>query len=121
MTYTAYSADRLTESDATGRRALMAHIREVSWDIEHDPFGEAMVMLGAIVDLLADEGIGIPSAIASGSMGIDWGSDTADGDVTAQELWQGMANGAYSVDDVQYAMFVMSRYVDIVRMAGRDY
>lgn len=104
-------------------------IREIADDDRrYDPWGAGMTALGAVCDVLHVEGGGVP-AEAEYSPGV--GVDTEDHNVTT--LLAGLYPGRYvgfwvegyapnlRLSDLEYAARILSRYLDWVRLAGRDY
>lgn len=114
MTYTTVDVDATTRQ---GRTVVREAVRELAWDREHDPYGSAMVALGAVVDTLWLNGEGVPSAIATPSPGWD-GEEAVAQD--AHDIDATLSIGA-TTDDVRYWALVLARYVNVIRLAGRDY
>lgn len=108
MTSTAIDISATTPE---GRAAVREIIRELAWDRAYDPYGSGMAALGAVVDVLWTNGEGVPSAIATGGPAGSEGMD---------ELAAALDEGA-TIDDVRYFMFVLDRYLDLVKLAGRNY
>lgn len=115
MTCTVVDVDATTR---TGRAHLRSFVREVAEDRAHDPYGSGMLALGALVDVLWEFGEGVPSAIATPGCA---GGGVDPDDYAASELLGDIENEHATTDDVRYTMFVVSRYLDIVTAAGRNY
>lgn len=113
MTVTVIDVDATTRKGREGMRAI---VRGLAWDHAHDPYGSGMYVLGEIVNALWRCGEGVPSFISTGTLGpYPTGSD----DVA--QIVHTIESGEITTDDARYFMFVMSRYIDVVRLAGRDY
>lgn len=111
MTYTVVDVDATTRE---GRTAMRAIVRELADDHAHDPYGSGMCALGAIVDTLWASGEGVPSAIVSPGANL-MGSEEA------EPILDGIDTGELTTADVRYFMFVLSRYIDVVRLAGHQH
>jgi hypothetical protein len=111
MTYTVIDIDATTRN---GRNAVRAIVRELADDRAHDPYGSGMNALDAIVTTLWAAGEGVPSAIATEGAG---GYDKDHPDVP--DIMSGIESGEWTTDDVRYFMFVLSRFIDVVRVGGR--
>ncbi len=107
-------------------------IRDIADDDRaHDPWGTGMAALGACCDVLAVERKQVP-AEAGYSPGAA-GPALEPGDSRAETLmaalhpdrfpgyWVDGYQPDLSIDDLQHAARVLSRYLDWVRLAGRDY
>lgn len=107
-------------------------IRDIADDDRaYDPWGAGMAALFAICDVLATEGEDIPTeaAYSPGAMGPHVDAD----DDRARTLMAGLFPDRFpgfwvdghrpnlTVSDLQYAARVLCRYLDLVRIAGRDY
>lgn len=100
-------------------------------DRAYDPCGSGMLALGAVCDVLAVKGGDIPAdaGYSSGALGV--GIDPEDNHAT--DLLAGLDPDAFpghwvegytpnlTLADVEYAAVILSRYLDFVRLAGRDY
>lgn len=107
-------------------------IREIADDDRaYDPWGTGMTALGAVCDVLAVEGEDVP-AEAGYSPGI-FGPQVDPDDYHATTLLAALHPEQYpdawvegyapnmTTDDLEYAARILSRYLDWVRLAGRDY
>ncbi len=95
-------------------------IREMADDDrDYDPWGAGMTALGAVCDVLAVNGEPVPAS-AGYSPGAG-GPHIEPGDYWAETLLVELENGAVDVQDLDYAARILSRYLDWVRLAGRDY
>lgn len=111
MTVTVIDVDATSRK---GRGAVRAIVRDIAEDHAHDPYGSGMLALEAVTDALFAMGDGIPSAITTFPMAHRAGEN-------GQDIAGRVDAGDFSSDDVRYFMFVLSRYIDVVRLAGRDY
>lgn len=112
MTYTVVDVDATTRN---GRAAVREIVREIADDHAYDPYGSGMLALGALVDTLWESGEGVPSDIATPGAG--GGAADLD-DPAVQMVLNTVGSGAATTDDVRYFMFVLSRYIDVARLAG---
>lgn len=112
-------------------------IREIADDDRaYDPWGAGTNALGAVCDVLATEGEPVPSEAGyrlspvAGPI-IDTDPDTGDHAATTvlaalnpgdfPGFWVDGYTPGLTVADLQYAARILSRYLDWVRLAGRDY
>lgn len=114
MTITAVDVAATTRE---GRAHIRAVVREMADDRAYDPWGSGMTALGALVDVLWELGEGVPSSIATPGPATSIDPD----DVRALELLGDVENDNVTTGDVRYAMFYVSRYLDVVERAGRSY
>jgi hypothetical protein len=113
---------------------LHSLIREIAdTDRAYDPFGAGMAALFAVCDVLyaADEYVPAEAGFRPG-MGQPTGSVDPD-DSSATTLLAGLCPEEFpgywidgyspnlSVADLQYAARILSRYIDWITLAGRDY
>lgn len=107
-------------------------IREIADDDrEYDPWGTGMTALGACCDVLAVEGEHVPAeaGYSPGAAGpfIEPEDSNANTLLAAlhpdrfPDFWVPGYRPELSVADLQHAVRVLSRYLDLVRLAGRDY
>ena len=107
-------------------------------DRDHDPWGTGMMTLGAICDVLSVEGGDIPAEAGyRPAMGLGrdaLADDAEDGEFYHQrDLLAGLYPDEFpghwvdgyepdlSMGDLEYAARVLHRYLDVVRLAGKDY
>lgn len=90
-------------------------------DIRHDPWGTAMGHAGALCDVLAVAGEweAIPASLGYSPGAC--GPHVEPGDAWAEWYASDLADGSLTVDAAERALCVLSRYLDVVRAAGRDY
>lgn len=106
-------------------------IREIADDDRaYDPWGAGMMALGAVCDALHVAGGEVP--VEAGYRPGAGGPDVM-GDETLETVLAGLYPDRYegywvegyvpglSLADVEYAARILSRYLDWVRLAGRDY
>lgn len=111
---------------------MHALIRDIADDDRaYDPWGAGTAALAAVCDVLAVEGEDVPSE-AGYSPGAA-GPHIEPEDSHAETLMAGLRPNRFpgfwvegyrpnlTVSDLQYAARVLSRYLDFVRLAGRDY
>lgn len=114
-------------------------IREMADDDrKHDPWGAGMGALGAVCDVLHVEGGTIPTSAGYWpSMGLTLAAMIAEQDSGEYDRQRTLLAGLYPEDfpgfwvegyepnltiaDLEYAARVLDRYLDQVRLAGRDY
>lgn len=107
-------------------------IRELADDDRaHDPFGAAMRALGTLCDVLYADGETVPAVAgfrpAMGQGDID--PDDSNAVTVMAALYPDRFPGYWvegyapnlSVEDVEYAVRILSRYVDWCEAAGRSY
>lgn len=111
MTVTVIDVDATTRN---GRDAVREIVREIAEDHAYDPYGSGMLALEAVTDALYVMGDGVPSAITQFPMGYRAGEN-------GQYIAGRVDSEKFTSDDVRYFMFVLSRYIDVVRLAGRNY
>lgn len=105
-------------------------------DRKHDPWGAGMNTLGAVCDVLHHEGGTIPTEVRySPGMGgpiVTYDATTGEG-YHANELMAGLHPEQHpgywvkgyapnlTIADLEHAAIVLHRYLNLVKLAGRDY
>lgn len=109
---------------------MHAIIRDIADDDRaYDPWGAGMTALGAVCDVLAVEGGDVPASAGyrPGVFGPDVSYCQAKSLLAAlhpnrfRGYWVDGFVPDLSVADLEYAARILSRYLDWVRVAGRDY
>jgi hypothetical protein len=103
-------------------------VSEHFWDIKHDPWGTGLLVAGAIADVLYVEHGEIPESAGyrppmMGSFtraDLTYNAVSGENDLQA-DLLQMLDNEAVTMADLEHAMRVLDRYLDLVKLAGRDY
>lgn len=103
------------------------YIEPYFWDHKYDPWGSGMIVAGAICDVLYTLDGEIPSAAgyrpAAGlRTTADLALDPVSGENELQsELLELLTTGELQLVDLEHAARVLDRYLDLVKLAGRDY
>lgn len=106
---------------------LRQHLAPYLWDTAHDPWGSAMIVTGAICDVLyvlqGKIATGLEYRPAAGLQGrVDLVHDPVSGENDLQaELLELVDQDLIKVADLEYAARIFDRYLDLVRLAGKDY
>jgi hypothetical protein len=89
-------------------------------DIAHDPWGVAMAWGFACADLLHVMGEDVPAEVQyTPALGLDFNvfpESTED-----HRLWEMAQREIVGVEDVQFALRCLNRYIDWCKAAGRSY
>jgi hypothetical protein len=96
------------------RAAARDLVRELADDHKYDPYGSGMNALGTVTEALWVLGAYVPADIATFQ---PWHAPEE------EAVWviTDVESGHQDVEALEYFMYVLSRYIDIVRLAGRDY
>lgn len=110
-----------------GYKALMSEVRLD--DIEYDPYGTAMEWLFALAEVTYMETLGhtlpefVPGPALAATTLREWRSFVAigDGGSALMDVAEMYWSGELTLADIERAYTVFSRFVDFVKLAGRDY